>query len=240
MEWQDTGIVIAARRHGETAAILELLTREHGRHLGLVHGGRSRRLQPVLQPGNSVLATWRARLDEGLGSFRVEGAASRVGRLIASAGALHGLQALLPLARLLPEREPVLALHDALAAILDRLDAPSEAAPLMARFELDLLRELGFGLDLAACAATGAREDLAWVSPRTGRAVSRGAGEPYRDRLLALPRFLAVEGWNEAPDRADLVAAFTLTGAFLARWVLEPRGIAFPEARNRFIDALPP
>src|SRR6185295_16594336 len=190
MEWTDEGIVIGTRRHGETSLIVELMTPAHGRHLGLVRGGRSRRMQPVLQPGNSVHATWRARLDEHLGNYTIEGTTSRAARLIDSAAGLYGIQAVAGLLRLLPERDPHRQLYDGLSAILDWLDDPLIAGAVIVRFELKLLDELGFGLDLGECAATGTNDDLAYVSPKTGRAVSRASGEPYRDRLLRLPAFL--------------------------------------------------
>ena len=194
MEWVDEGIVLGVKRHGETSIILELMTHAHGRHLGLVRGGSSPRLRGILQPGNTVRATWRARLDEHLGLYLVEAANLRVAGFMDKAHALHGVTHLAALCRLLAEREPHTAIYDALGAILDRLDDPQAAAPLIARFELDFLAELGFGLDLTACAATGAKDELAFVSPRSGRAVSRAAGEPYRDKLMRLPVFLRREG----------------------------------------------
>src|SRR5580692_7753325 len=191
MQWTDEGIVLGVKRHGETSVILELMTREHGRHLGLVRGGGSgTRLRGVLQPGNALSVTWRARLDEHLGHYSVEALNLRAARYLSAAHAVHGVTHLAALCRLLAEREPHAAIYNALDAILDRLDDPRTAAPMIARFELNFLAELGFGLDLSSCAATGATEDLIYVSPRSGRAVSRAAGEAYRERLLALPAFL--------------------------------------------------
>jgi len=181
MEWIDEGIVLGVKRHGETSIILELMTRAHGRHLGLVRGGSGPRLRGILQPGNAVRATWRARLDEHLGHYLVEAANLRAAGFLDKAHALHGVTHLAALCRLLAEREPHTAVYDALQAILDRLEEQRAVAPMIARFELDFLAELGFGLDLAACAATGAKDELVFVSPRSGRAVSRAAGEPYRD-----------------------------------------------------------
>ena len=197
MQWTDDGIIIGTRRHGETSLIVELMTPAHGRHLGLVRGGRSRRVQPTLQPGNSVTATWRARLDAHLGHYTVESTTQRAARLIEGPAGLYGIQALAALLRLLPERDPHPKLYDGLLAILDFLDDPLIAGGLIVRFELKLLDDLGFGLDLTECAATGTNDDLAYVSPRTGRAVSRSAGEAYRDRLLPLPPFLM-----EAPSES--------------------------------------
>jgi DNA repair protein RecO (recombination protein O) len=236
MEWIDEGIVLGVKRHGETSIILELMTRAHGRHLGLVRGGSGSRLRGILQPGNTVRATWRARLDEHLGLYLVEAANLRAAGFLDKAHALHGVTHLAALCRLLAEREPHAAIYDALQAILDRLEDPQAVGPMIARFELDFLAELGFGLDLAACAATGAKDELVFVSPRSGRAVSRAAGEPYRDKLMRLPVFLRQDG--EPPSSGDLLDAFTLTGFFLDRHAFAPRGLSLPEARARFVNAL--
>jgi DNA repair protein RecO (recombination protein O) len=236
MQWTDEGIVLGVKRHGETSVILELMTREHGRHLGLVRGGAGTRLRGVLQPGNALGATWRARLDEHLGHYTVEAINLRAARFLPAAHAVHGVTHLAALCRLLAEREPHAALHAALDAILDHLDDPHLAAPMIARFELNFLAELGFGLDLSSCAATGATEDLIYVSPRSGRAVSRGGGEAYRDRLMRLPPFLQGEGAPESPR--DLADAFALTGFFLDRHAFAPRGLTVPEARAQFVTAL--
>jgi DNA repair protein RecO (recombination protein O) len=238
MEWTDEGIVLGVRRHGEANAILELMTREHGRHLGLVRGGAGSRLRPVLQPGNTIRAVWRARLDEHLGHYAVEGLRLRAAGFLPVSYALYGLTHLCALARLLPERDPHRALQAELELILDRFDSPERAAIEVARFELRLLAELGFGLDLAQCAATGARHDLTYVSPKSGRAVSRAAGEAWQDRLLRLPAFLASASPANAVSLDDLVDAFALTAFFLDRHVLEPRGLALPDARGHFVAAV--
>jgi DNA repair protein RecO (recombination protein O) len=237
MEWTDTGIVLGTRRHGEANAILELMTREHGRHLGLVRGGAGTRLKPVLQAGNSVLATWRARLDEHLGHFTIEGLDLRAASFLPAAHAVYGVTHLAALMRLLPERDPHESVFEALDAALDQLGDPATVAVLAARFELRLLAELGFGLDLSVCAATGTATDLVYVSPKSGRAVSRAAGEPWRDRLLVLPAFLADEE-APAPTPDELAAGFALTGFFLGRHVYEARGEPLPEARTHFIVAV--
>jgi DNA repair protein RecO (recombination protein O) len=235
MEWTDDAIVLGMRRHGEANAILEVMTRAHGRHLGLVRGGAGSRLRPVLQPGNGVRVTWRARLDEHLGHFSVEATRSRAGEFIAAAHAAYGVTHLAALCRLLPERDPHEAVHEVLEAMLDHFDDRTLAAALVARFELAILGELGFGLALDQCAATGAVTDLIYVSPKSGRAVSRAAGEPWRDRLLALPAFLREES---DPAAGDIAAAFALTGFFLSRHVYEPRGDGLPAARENFIAAV--
>ena len=190
MEWTDEGIVLGVRRHGESSAIVELLTREHGRHLGLVRGGAGKRMRPLLQPGNSVTTVWRARLDEHLGYYAIEGTRLRAATLLASAHATYGVTHLASLARLLPERDPHEDIYEMLDRTLDDFDDAGGAAAHLIRFELAMLAELGFGLDLENCAATGATTDLIYVSPKSGGAVSRAAGEPYRDRLLRLPAFL--------------------------------------------------
>jgi DNA repair protein RecO (recombination protein O) len=236
MQWTDEAIVLGVKRHGETSVILELMTHGHGRHLGLVRGGAGKRMRGVLQPGNGVRATWQARLDEHLGQYVVEGLNLRAGSFLSAAHAVHGVTHLGALCRLLAERESHEAIFDALEAILDRLDDPRMAALMIARFELDFLAELGFGLDLGSCAATGATADLIYVSPRSGRAVSRAAGEAYRDKLMRLPAFLQTEVQPESS--ADLADAFALTGFFLDRHAFGPRGLALPEARAHFVTAL--
>ncbi|MBB4015885.1 DNA repair protein RecO (recombination protein O) [Chelatococcus caeni] len=238
MEWQDEGIVLGARRHGEANVILELMTAAHGRHMGLVRGGRSRRLQPVLQPGNSVAVVWRARIEEHLGLYAVEATAMRAARFIASPLALHGLGTLTALLRLMPERDPHPGLYEALTVLMEHMDDPAIAPALIVRFELAMLAELGFGLDLSSCAATGGTQELVYVSPKSGRAVSRAAGEPYRDRLLPLPSFLREGGLVDTIGTADVLAGFQLTGLFFARHVYEPRGLTEPDARRRLIEFL--
>jgi DNA repair protein RecO (recombination protein O) len=235
MEWTDDGIVLGTRRHGEANAILEAMTRGHGRHLGLVRGGGSSRLRPLLQPGNTVRVVWRARLDEHLGHYAVELLRLHGASQLAAPHVVYGVTHLAALCRLLPERDPHPKVHDQLAATLDRLDEPAAAAVHMVRFELLMLAELGFGLDLASCAVTGERAHLDYVSPKSGRAVSRSAGAPWRDRLLRLPAFLLERAEPSADDLAD---GFALTGFFFARHVLEPRGLAFAEAREGFVAAV--
>jgi DNA repair protein RecO (recombination protein O) len=235
MEWTDDGIVLGTRRHGEANAILEVMTREHGRHLGLVRGGGGSRLRPVLQPGNALRVVWRARLDEHLGNYSVEPLRLHGASQLAASHVVYGVTHLAALCRLLPERDPHPDVHDHLTAILDQLDDPATAAVEMVRFELQMLTELGFGLDLGSCAATGAVGDLGFVSPKSGRAVSRDAGAPWQDRLLRLPEFLS---HDVTPSSDDVADGFALTGFFLARHVLEPRGLAFAEARDGFVTAV--
>jgi DNA repair protein RecO (recombination protein O) len=235
VQWSDEGIVLGARAHGESSVILELMTREHGRHAGLVHGGRSRRMAPVLQPGNSVAATWRARLDDHIGHYAVEPDTLRSARLLSSPMALYGIGTLALHLRLLPERDPHPGLYAAALFLLDHLDEASLAPALFIRFELMLLAELGYGLDLTACAATGQLDDLVYVSPKSGRAVSREAGSPYHDRLLQLPAFLRGEGDLPQPAEAEIAAGFRLTGFFLDAHVWGPGGRKTPDERARFV-----
>ncbi|MEL6751090.1 MAG: DNA repair protein RecO [Pseudomonadota bacterium] len=240
MEWSDEAIVLGVRKHGETAVIAELMTRERGRHLGLVQGGRGRSLRPILQPGNRVQATWRARLDEHLGTYRIDGDALRAARLMESAHGIYAVQVLASHLRLLPERDAHRGLYEALDVILNNLQAADIAAELVVRFEVAVLDELGFGLDLAACAATGTRDNLVHVSPRTGRAVSREAGAPYADRLLRLPPFLMgrdMANIQSAP-LDDIEAGFALTGHFLDRHVHGPRGTPMPPEREALLRAV--
>ncbi|MGQ0686604.1 DNA repair protein RecO [Bradyrhizobium sp.] len=239
MEWTDEGIVLGVRRHGESSAIVELLTRAHGRHLGLVRGGAGSRMRPLLQPGNGVRAVWRARLDEHLGTYVIEGLRLRAGALLASSHAVYGVTHLAALARLLPERDPHEDIYDMLEHTLDDFDDAGGAAAHVVRFELAMLAECGFGLDLSSCAATGATAELVYVSPKSGGAVSRSAGEPWRDRLLRLPAFLREgEGGANAVSDEDLQDGFRLTGMFLHRHVLEPRGQGHSDAREGFVNAV--
>lgn len=238
MEWQDEALVIGIKRHGETSVILEVMTAAHGRHLGLVKGGRSRRMQPMLQVGNSARLVWRARLDEHLGLFAVEPTVLRTATLMASEEALHAMAHVASLLRLLAERDPHPALYDAASRIADHLEDAAPLAELLVRFEAKILAETGFGLDLACCAATGTTKDLVYVSPRSGRAVSSAAGEPYKARLLPLPAFLIGKTEPTGPTPAEIRAGFRLTEFFLLRDLLGPRGEALPAARGAFLAAL--
>jgi DNA repair protein RecO (recombination protein O) len=237
MHWTDDGIVLGVRKHGEANAILELMTRERGRHLGLVRGGAGSRLRPVLQPGNALRATWSARLDDHLGTYAVEGINLRAGAFLTASHAVYAVTHLAALTRLLPERDPHAAIFDSLDTILDHIEDPAITAAHVVHFEMQMLGELGFGLDLASCAVTGRNEDLIYVSPKSGRAVSRVAGEEWRDRLLPLPAFLAGDHYG-SPSTAEMAQGFALTGFFLSRHVLEPRELLFQDARAHFIAAI--
>jgi len=236
MDWSDEAIFLSAKPLGEANMVAEVLTLGHGRHLGLVRGGRSRRMRPLLQPGNLIRVTWRARLAEHLGGFNVELMEAHAARVLDDARALAALSTLAGLARLLPERDPHPALYRAALALLRLLDRAELWPALLVRWELQLLGDLGFGLDLTACAATGADTDLAYVSPRSGRAVSREAGRPHCSKLLTLPVFLLDE--SAPASDADILSGLALTGHFLERDVLAPHGLAMPQARDRLISLL--
>jgi len=239
LEWTGRGIVLTTRKHGENDVIAEVLTLERGRHLGLVRGGRSKRHRPVLQPGNELDLTWKARLSDHLGQFQIEPSNLRAGDLMTSAVGLTGLQHLAFLLRLLPERHPYPGLFNALTVVLDHLGSAETAGALLIRFELELLSELGIGLDLSSCAATGSRDDLAYVSPKSARAVSREAGRPYHDKLLPLPSFL-LDGQRQAGSEltwTDITQGFELTGFFLSRHVQE-RGGSDSGTRSQVLSAL--
>lgn len=235
MDWIDEGIVLGARPHGENAAIVTLLTREHGRHMGLVHGGASRSKRPLLQAGNRVKAEWRARLSEHLGSYSCEMVTAHAALLLDDPLKLTGLTAACAVADgVLPEREPHAAVFAGFEALLIAFE--SEAWPVvLVHLELGLLKELGFRLDLEKCAVSGIGEELIYVSPRSGRAVSREAGAPYAEKLLALPGFLA-GGEDYGPS--EILCGLELTGYFLERHLFWPHNRGLPEARLRLAEKL--
>jgi DNA repair protein RecO (recombination protein O) len=237
MEWTDEGVVLGVRPHGEAAAVVELFTRDHGRHLGLVHGGRSRRLRPLLQTGNHLDATWKSRLADNLGHYALDLRRAFAAQMMEDATALSAMTSMAEFARLLPERDPHPSLFEVTLFVLGYLDDRAVWPALVVRWELALLEEVGFGLDLATCAVTGASSDLIYVSPKSGRAVSAEAGAPYKDRLLALPEFLR-RGRSGAVTDADVRAGFALTGHFLDARVLRPRNMARPGGRSRLLSYL--
>ncbi len=191
----------------------------------------------MLQPGNDVRVNWKARHEEQLGTMVLEALDLRAAHIMGTAVALHGTNLVCALARLLPEREPQPVLHALVTALLDNIAERERTPSALVRFELALLRELGFGLDLSRCAATGTTENLAYVSPKTGRAVSLEAGEPYRDRILHLPRFLLADDLDAVPP-GDLEAGFRLTEYFLTRDVFAPRGLSVPDSRRAYLRAI--
>lgn len=235
MQWSADGLIIGVRRHGESSVIAEVMTAGRGRQLGLVRGGRSHRLAPVLQPGNTVSVTWRARLEDHLGTFTVELLDSRAAALILDRQRLYLSQVLCEHLRLLPERDPHDLLLGMVVDLMDRSGSKLEIGAAFAEFELALLDELGFGLDLSSCAATGATDELEYVSPKSGRAVSRAAAEPYKDRLLRLPAFLLGTGEHDA---GEVGAALRLTGHFLDMHVWMARNIEPPPMRDGLVNLL--
>ena len=237
MEWADDAFVLAARTHGEAGALVELLTERHGRFAAHVAGGASRRMKPVLQPGARVWAEYRARTADHLGSAQLEPVGEGPSALFDDPLALNGLSAAAAVTAVaLPEREPHPEVFAAFEAFADALALPHVWPAVYVRFEGGLLEALGFGLDLSRCAVTGSADDLAWVSPRTGRAVGRDAGAPYADRLLRLPPFML--GSQGGLVAGDVLAGLELTGRFLERDVFGPLNRPPPPARAWLVERL--
>lgn len=237
MEFTDDGIVLSARAHGETAAVADIFTPHHGKWAGLVYGGQGRTQRPVLQPGNSVRATWKGRLAESLGHFTLELTHARAGELMQDRFSLAGLTAACAVAAAtLPEREAHPRVYHTMRILLDHLEEIEIWPALMARWELGLLAELGFGLTLDRCAATGARDNLFYVSPKSASAVSAEAGEPYKDRMLPLPAFLR-DSSAEATMQ-DAVNGLETTGYFIETRILHLANQQLPEARRRAAELL--
>lgn len=237
MDWRDEGFVVSVRPHGESSAVLTVLTRDHGRHAGLVRGATSRRLRGVLQPGNRIAVEWRARLEEHLGNYNVEPLDGSAALLMLDAGKLAALSSACALIEAsLPEREPHPGLCQSFGDLITGLSGETWPEAYV-RWELAMLAEVGFGLDLASCAATGVVDDLLYVSPKSGRAVSRDAGSPYKDRLLPLPAFLRGEDIHVA-DTADILDGLRTTGHFLASFIEEFTGKPLPDPRRRLIERI--
>lgn len=233
MRWADDGIFLSGRPHGETSAIANIFTRENGRTHGLVKGGRSRRIRPILQTGNGLKVEWRARTGDQLGVYTVELTEPTAARVLDDKLALAGVSAVAGLLQVLPERDPHPGLFGEALTCLACAGEPAFPAAIV-RFELKFLDELGFGLDLTKCAATGSTSGLAFVSPKSGQAVNRAAGEPYRDKLLPLPSFL-VEEVNFRPASASEIAdGLAMTGYFLNARIFAETGKAMPKAREDF------
>jgi DNA repair protein RecO (recombination protein O) len=237
MRWADDGIFLHGRPHGETSVIADIFTRANGRTPGLVKGGRSRRIRPILQTGNGMKVEWRARLDDQLGVYTVELTEPTAARVLDDKLSLAGLTALAALLRVLPERDPHPKLFDAALECLRMAGGDGFPAALI-RFELRFLDELGFGLDLSKCAATGRTNDLAYVSPKSGQAVSREAGEPYRNKLLPLPGFLSADAESAHPSGSDIADGLTLTGYFLEAHVFGETNQPMPAAREELVRLL--
>jgi DNA repair protein RecO (recombination protein O) len=237
MRWTDDGIFLLGRPHGESSVIADIFTRENGRARGLVKGGRSRRIRPILQTGNGLRVEWRARLDDQLGVYTAELTEATASRVLDDKLSLAGVTALAGLLQILPERDPHPRLFDAARLCLEAASETRFPVSLI-RFELRFLDELGFGLNLSTCAATGRKDDLAYVSPKSGQAVSRQAGEVYHDRLLPLPVFLRSGQGTDQPCHAELQSAFAMTGHFLGAHVFAETGKPIPKAREEFIRLL--
>jgi DNA repair protein RecO (recombination protein O) len=237
MEFTDDGVILSSRAHGETAAVAEIFTPHHGKWAGLVYGGQGRTMRPILQPGNGVKAHWKGRLDESLGFFTLELTHARAGELMQDRLSLAGLTAACALAAaVLPDREAHGRAYHTMRILLDHLGDIDIWPVLMARWELGLLAELGFGLTLDRCAATGAREKLIYVSPKSASAVSAEAGEPYKDRMLPLPAFLRDPSAEATLE--DALKGLQTTGHFLETRILHATHQELPEARRRVIDLL--
>ena len=237
MEFHEEAFVLSARAHGDTGVVVDLLTETHGRHAAFVAGGASRRMKPFLQPGARVIADYRARTSDHLGSARLEPVGEGPSALFDDGLALTGLAAAAAVAQgALPEREPHPGAFLAFEALMAAFQIPSVWPAIFVRFEAGLLEDLGFGLDLSRCAVTGTMDDLIWVSPRTGRAVSREAGAPYADKLLKLPPFML--GAQAGLGEGDVRSGLDLTGHFLEQFVFHPQNKPIPSARVWMIDKL--
>ena len=237
IEWRDQGALLKVRKHGENSAIIEVFTQSHGKAAGVVRGGPSRKIAPILQPGAQLDVTWKARLDSHLGSFTVEPVRSRTAQVMQDRLGLAGLNAVTGLSSfVLPERDVHPALYSRTIQLLDLLGQTDVWPLAYLQWEVALLEDMGFALDLSACAVSGLNDDLFYVSPRTGRAVSRLAAGEWADRLLPLPHVLLGKG---DADPEQIVIALKTTGHFLHNHLAKSLGDrALPEARQRLIDVL--
>lgn len=235
MEWQDQGILLSVRRHGEGSAIIDVLTECHGRHAGLVRGGGSRKSGALLQPGNQLSLSWRARLEDQLGSFSVELSQARSATLLSVRKKLYGFNALSAmLMKYLPEREPNGGLYQSCLDLLECIETERYWEHRYCLFELEMLEVIGYGIDISECAVTGQRHDLTYVSPKSGRAVCAKSAAGWEDRLLHLPSFLLHREPVEIPSES-FKKALRLSGYFFENFVpaIPP---TLPEARRRFLD----
>lgn len=237
MDFHEEAFVLSARAHGDTGVVVDLLTETHGRRGAYVAGGASRKMKPFLQVGARVIADYRARTSDHLGSARLEAVGQGPSALFDDPMALAGLAAAAAVAQgALPEREPHPGAFLAFEAMLGAFAIPDVWPAIFVRFEAGLLEDLGFGLDLSKCAATGSVDDLVYVSPRTGRAVSREAGAPHADKMLRLPPFML--GAQAGLGEGDVGAGLELTGHFLERFVFHPQNKPLPPARVWMVDRL--
>ena len=234
MQWTADALIIDSRPFGESSAIIDVFSREHGRYTGLVRGGNSRRWRPVLQPGNMAQVTWRARLSEHLGIITLEAGRAYAAEALFEPLLLSGVSSMCALLQVTSERQAYPRLFETVMVLLQQLDDVEVWLPLLVRFEMALLEDVGFGLDLSSCAATGLLENLTHVSPRSGRAVSFEAAQPYLEQLFELPKFLVDP--QAAASMQDVAAGFSMTGHFLERRVYFPNQMVFPPARQRLMD----
>ncbi|MDB4207862.1 DNA repair protein RecO [Amylibacter sp.] len=237
MEWTSEGVIVSVRKYGENSVIIDTLTPIHGRHLGVVRGGASRKMAATLQPGSQVKLEWRARLEEHLGNFRVEQLESR-SDMFDDRLRLAALSSICSIVTFsFPERMPVAELYNSTLNLMDTLNTGGDWKPLYALWELQVLEEMGFGLDLTSCAVTNVTQDLIYVSPKSGRAVSRKAAGEWMERLLPLPSFLRNK--FETANNEDILNSLKTTGHFLSSWLATSLGERkLPEARNRLISRL--
>lgn len=244
MNWNDASIILSTRKYGENSALTRVLAREHGVFAGIVRGASSKNNRGIIQSGNVVSSQWQARLSQQLGSFKLELLEAHAAHIMQDAGKLCALTSACALTEMaLPERHPYPKLFAALHALMHSLSASNDWLEDYINYEVALLAETGFGLDLSECAATGKTDDLIYVSPKSGRAVSREAGEPYKDKLLPLPSFLLPKSPLHVVGRAregkkEILAGLTLTGYFLEHSLLEPHGKPLPAARARLFHTI--
>ncbi|MDB2332597.1 DNA repair protein RecO [Amylibacter sp.] len=237
MEWTSEGVIVSVRKYGENSVIIDTLTPKYGRHLGVVRGGASRKMAATIQPGSQVKLEWRARLEEHLGNFRVEQLESR-SDMFDDRLRLAALSSICSIVTFsFPERMPVAELYNSTLNLMDTLNTGGDWKPLYALWELQVLEEMGFGLDLTSCAVTNVTQDLIYVSPKSGRAVSRKAAGEWKERLLPLPSFLRNK--FETANHEDILNSLKTTGHFLSSWLATSLGERkLPEARNRLISRL--
>lgn len=236
MKWEDEGVLLSARHYGENSAIIECLTNNHGRHVGMLRQAYSGKYNNLLEPGMQLNLVWTARLNEHLGVFLIDKVKSRTAALIQSKQKLLGFNSLISLLHIsLPEREPLEILYNATVDLMDSMEKNNTWISNYVRWELLLLTELGFGLDLSKCAVTGTDSNLIYVSPKTGRAVSSSAGKEWRKKLLHLPYFLTAPSNVIESNPVFIQKGMTLTGYFLERWLMESLSKStLPDARQRF------
>ncbi|MBY7649885.1 MAG: DNA repair protein RecO [Candidatus Liberibacter europaeus] len=237
MQWQDDAIILGMRAYGEKNIILEVITRNYGRHLGFVRNGQSPRMKSILQAGNLVMINWRSRLSQDLGEFRLEIIEQRFTSFLYSSIFLYGIQSIIILIKLLPERDPCPELYELVNVFFDSFNVSSSVlGKLFVQIELILLKNLGFGLDLTKCVITGDNYDLCWVSPKSGCAVCRSIGEPYANKMLILPQFLCEK--DQIIDIDSLKQAFQLTGYFIGKYAYTHNIVNNSDFRTNFLNKL--